>query len=281
MFEDAGVRGGLVRLDATWRTVLENRDYPRPVRDVLGELMAAAALLSATLKYSGSIIMQMQGDGAIPLLVVECTSELTLRGLAHWKDEPREGPLSELVGPGRLAITLDPRQGRRTYQGVVDLSGDSVAAALEHYMRRSEQLDTRLWLAADQERAVGMLLQQLPDRPCPDGDLWNRATALGATLTRDELLAHSPRELLRRLFYEEDLRVFDTRSVSFRCSCSQERVQAMLRMLGRDEVRAILADRGAVEVRCEFCNRRYAFDVVDAEQLFAAEVVTTPGPTQH
>jgi molecular chaperone Hsp33 len=283
LFEHAAVRGGLVTLDATWRAVLENRDYPPPVRDLLGETMAAAALLSATLKYSGSMIMQMQGDGPIPLLVVECTSELVLRGLAHWKDSLREGPLSELVGPGRFAITLDPREGRRTYQGIVDLAGESVAAVLEHYMLRSEQLDTRLWLAAGEERAVGMLLQHLPGTPSSDHDLWNRAVTLGATLTRSELLllACTPRELLRRLFHEEDVRVFDTRPVCFGCSCSRERVEAMLRMLGRDEVRSIVAERGAVEVHCEFCNRRYGFDAVDAEQLFAAAVMTAPGATRH
>ncbi len=281
LFEHAAVRGGLVALDATWRAVLENREYPRPVRDLLGETMAAAALLSATLKYSGSMIMQMQGDGPVPLLVVECTSELALRGLAHWKEGLKEGSLSELVGPGRFAITLDPREGRRSYQGIVELAGESVAAALEHYMLRSEQLDTRLWLAAGQERVVGMLLQQLPGTPSTDHDLWNRAVTLGTTLTRDELLAAAPRELLRRLFHEEDVRVFDTRPVRFGCSCSRERVEAMLRMLGRDEVRSIIAERGAVEVRCEFCNRRYGFDAVDAEQLFAATVMTAPGPTRH
>ncbi|WP_333841687.1 Hsp33 family molecular chaperone HslO [Pelomicrobium sp.] len=281
LFERAGVRGGLVALDATWQAVLEDRDYPCPVRNLLGETMAAAALLSATLKYSGSMIMQMQGDGPIPLLVVECTSELALRGLAHWKETLPDGPLSELVGSGRFAITLDPREGRRTYQGIVDLAGESVAAVLEHYMRRSEQLDTRLWLAAGEKRAVGMLLQRLPGTASSDHDLWNRAITLGGTVSRNELLACVPRELLQRLFHGEDVRVFDTRPVRFGCSCSRERVQAMLRMLGRDEVRAIIAEQGTVEVRCEFCNRRYGFDAVDAEQLFAAAVTTAPSATRH
>lgn len=281
LLEHAAVRGGLVALDATWRAVLENWDYPRPVRNLLGETMAAAALLSATLKYSGSMIMQMQGEGPIPLLVVECTSELALRGLAHWRDNLREGTLCELVGPGRFVITLDPREGCHTYQGIVDLAGESVAAALEHYMLHSEQLDTRLWLAAGEKRAVGMLLQQLPGTPSSDRASWHRAVTLGATLTRDELLAYSPRQLLRRLFYEQDVRVFDTRPVCFRCSCSRERVEAMLRMLGRDEVRSIVTERGVLEVHCEFCNRRYAFDAVDAEQLFATTVITAPDATWH
>ncbi|MFZ5557809.1 MAG: Hsp33 family molecular chaperone HslO [Pseudomonadota bacterium] len=281
VFERGGIRGELVRLDESWRTAAEGRGYPREVRDLLGELMAASALLSATLKFDGSLVAQIQGDGKVPLLVVECTSELTLRGMAHWRDDVRAAPLRELVGDGRFAITLDPRDGRQSYQGIVELHGHSVAAALEHYMHRSEQLATRLWLAADEHQAAGMLLQQLPADPRADEDAWERINALGATLTRDELLGLAPAELLRRLFHEEDVRVFASRPVAFRCSCSADRVRAMLRMMGPDEVRSIVAERGEVEVHCEFCNRRYAFDAVDAEQLFAAQHVSDAGRTRH
>ncbi|HSO07530.1 MAG TPA: Hsp33 family molecular chaperone HslO [Pelomicrobium sp.] len=281
VFERGGIRGELVRLDAAWRAATEGRRYPPSVRDLLGELMAASALLAATLKFNGSLVAQIQGDGKVPLLVVECTSELGVRGMAHWRDDVEAAPLGELVGDGRFVITLDPKDGRQSYQGIVELHGESVGAALEHYMQRSEQLATRLWLAADEQQAAGMLLQQLPAGAQSDEDAWDRVIALAATLGRDELLRLPPAELLRRLFHEEDVRVFDSRPVAFRCSCSAERVRAMLRMMGPDEVRSIVAERGEVEVHCEFCNRRYALDAVDAEQLFAASTVAEAGRTRH
>jgi molecular chaperone Hsp33 len=162
LFEGAPVRGELVHLDATWRAVLERHDYPGPLRTVLGELMAAAALLSATLKFQGSLILQIQGSGAVKLIVVECTSEQTMRATAKWDGELVRGGFRELVGGGRFVITIAPNDVTQTYQGIVELSGDSVAAVLEHYMATSEQLETRLWLASDGAHAAGMLLQRVP-----------------------------------------------------------------------------------------------------------------------
>ena len=281
LFENAPVRGELVHLDATWRAVLERHAYPAPLRDVLGELMAAAALLSATLKYEGSLILQVQGNGPVRLLVVECTSDQTMRATAKW-DQSASLPTGfrELVGEGRFVITIAPTDLAQTYQGVVDLFGDRVSAVLEHYMSTSEQLETRLWLASDAERATGMLLQLVPGRG-KDDDGWNRAVILAETVKRDELLQLDAREMIRRLFHEEDIRLFEPRIVSFRCSCSRDRVINMLRMLGREEVQGILQERGTVEVGCEFCNRQYAFDPVDAEQIFVADVVTPAPSTRH
>lgn len=281
IFENAPVRGEIVHLDATWRAVVERHDYPAPLLGVLGELMAAAALLSATLKFEGSLILQIQGSGPVKLLVVECTSDQTMRATAKWDREATlPKAFGELVGDGRFVITIAPTDLAQTYQGVVDLNGDSVAAVLEHYMSTSEQLQTRLWLASDAERATGMLLQRVPDRE-QDEEGWTRAVILGETIKRDELLELDAREVVRRLFHEEDVRLFEPRIVSFRCSCSRDRVVNMLRMLGREEVHGILQERGAVEVGCEFCNRQYAFDAVDAEQIFAADVVTPAPPTRH
>jgi molecular chaperone Hsp33 len=281
IFEGAPVRGEIVHLDATWRAVLERHDYPEPLRAVLGELMAAAALLSATLKFDGALILQMQGSGTVKLIVVECTSEHTMRATAKWDGELRGATFRELVGDGRFVITIAPSDGKQTYQGVVELIGDSVSEVLEHYMAASEQLETRLWLGADSAQAAGMLLQKVPGSESADPDAWNRAVILGATVTGRELLALPAREIIRRLFHQEDVRVFDARIVSFRCSCSRERVVNMLRLLGHAEVRSIVAERGAVDVNCEFCNKRYALDAVDAEQIFAAEVVTPPAATRH
>ena len=281
MFEGVPVRGELVHLDATWRAVLDRHAYPEPLRAAMGELMAAAALLSATLKFTGSLIIQVQGTGPVKLIVVECTSEQTMRATAKWEGELPANAFRELVGNGRFVITIAPSDAKQTYQGVVDLEGASVAAMLEHYMTTSEQLETRLWLAADTQQAAGMLLQRVPGAAEVDPDAWNRAVKLGETVTAGELLKLPARQIIRRLYHAEDIRVFDARVVSFRCSCSRERVVNMLRLLGRHEVKSILEERGAVEVSCEFCNRRYAFDPVDAEQVFAAEVVTEAGNTRH
>lgn len=281
LFEGAPVRGELVHLDATWRAVLERHEYPESLRIALGELMAATALLATAIKFTGSLIMQVQGTGPVKLIVVECTSEQTLRATAKWDGELTGLSFRELVGSGRFVITIAPADAAQTYQGIVELEGDSVAAVLEHYMTKSEQLETRLWLASDEHQAAGMLLQKLPGDEGKDPDAWNRAVKLSETVTAEELLKLPARQVIRRLYHAEDIRVFEPRVVSFRCSCSRERVVNMLRLLGHDEVKSILQERGAVEVNCEFCNRHYAFDPVDAEQVFATEVVTRVGNTRH
>jgi len=281
LLESTPVRGEIVHLDATWRAVLERRSYPAPLQSLLGDMMAAAALLSAILKFEGSLIMQMQGNGPVQLLVVEATSEHTLRATAKWEGELAQGNVTALLGAGRFVISIVPNGGKQTYQGIVAIEGDSIAQVLEHYMAKSEQLETRLWLASDSQQAAGMLLQKLPATPTQDADAWNRATQLGETIRSEELLSLPAREIIRRLYHEEDVRVFESRPVAFRCSCSRERVTSMLRLLGHDEVKSIIAERKTVEVDCEFCGRHYTFDAVDAEQVFAADVITRPQPTKH
>ena len=281
LFEHLPVRGELVHLDATWQAVFERHDYPAPLRKVLGELMAAAGLLASTLKFDGSMILQLHGSGPVTLVVVECTSERTLRATAKWTGTLAGDDLPSLLGSGRFVITLSPASGTRSYQGVVSLEGRSVAACLEHYMSHSEQLKTRLWLGSDDTRSAGMLLQQTPGASEPDSDAWNRVAHLGDTLTGAELLDLAPPVLLRRLYNEDDVRLFEARPVSFRCSCSTQRVVSMLRMLGREEVRSIVAERNNVDVTCEFCNRRYTFDAVDAEQVFTGEPIANVGSTRH
>ncbi len=285
VFENAPVRGEIVRLNATWRAVLERHTYPRVVRDVLGEYLAASALLSGTIKYDGALTLQIQGSGPITLMIAECTSKRTLRGLAHWTGDVASGSLSDLTGSGQLAITIDPGPGMDRYQGIVELHGDSIAEALGGYLERSEQLDTRLWLSADGEVATGLLLQKLPEgqhaAENEDEDLWNRAVQLASTVTPEELLDLAPRQLIHRLFHEEDVRLFESEPVSFRCGCSRDRVRTMLRAMGPDEVHDILREQGSVSVTCEFCNQKYEFDAVDAEQLFAAESSPAVPPTRH
>lgn len=281
LFEHAPIRGEFVQLAATWQAVTGRHDYPPPLRRALGELMAAGALLAATLKFDGRLLLQMHGDGPVKLVVVECGAGHAMRATAKWEGEVPDGPLRALLGNGRFAISLLPDSGQQGYQGVVDLDADSIAAAFEHYMATSEQIETRLWLACDDSRAAGLLIQKLPEQKTADADAWPRIGHLAATVQPQELLTLAPQTLLRRLFHEEDLRVFEPKPVYFRCSCSPERVAGMLRMLGRDEVHSVIAERGEVEVRCEFCNRRYTFDAVDSEQIFAAASPTPADPTRH
>lgn len=280
VFDQAPISGRIVHLDATWRAVLERREYPEPVRNLLGEFMAAAALLTSTLKFEGRLVIQAQGHGPVKLLVVECSSERTLRGLAQWEGDVPDGSLVGLLGDGRLVITIEPRKGKERYQGIVELTGRSVAEALENYFTRSEQLATRLWLAANSEQATGFMLQQLPGGHVED-ESWNRATHLAATLTATELLDLPVPKLLHRLYHEDDIRLFSGAPMSFRCSCSRERVEGVLRMLGQDEVRSIITERGSVDVDCEFCGGHYGFDPVDCEQLLASSIiVSTPATRQ-
>jgi molecular chaperone Hsp33 len=282
LFENADIRGDLVHLDATWQAVLDKHDYPEPVRKLLGEMMVASVLLSATLKFKGRMTIQIQGDGPISLMVVECTSERTLRGLAHAAEDLPDGDLGTLVGPGRLAITLEPDDGPERYQSIVELTGDTLSEVLENYLDISEQLDTRLWLAVDNQRAAGLLIQKLPvAKPRSDTDAWNRISKLSSTIRDEELLNLSALEIIHRLYHEEGVRVFEAEAVCFRCTCDRERVGNMLRTLGLEEVRSIIRDEGSVRVACEFCNHKYEFDVIDTEQLFAAELPPDVPTTRH
>jgi molecular chaperone Hsp33 len=291
IFDNAAVRGELVEISNAWREIQSRHDYPKPVRALLGEMVAASALLSANLKFNGSIIMQIHGDGAVKLLVVECDADLRLRATAKLSadavvtDDATLVSLLNETGRGRFVITLDPLDkmpGQQPYQGVVPLIGDDIATVIENYMLRSEQMDTKLWLAADDQVARGMLLQKLPRNSAVEGQVeqaseeedqetWTRAVMLGQTLKQAELLTTDAATLLKRLFWEETIRVFDPLSPQFHCTCSREKVGNMLKMLGREEVDSALHDLGELGINCDFCGKHYGFDAVDCAQLFAAD----------
>jgi molecular chaperone Hsp33 len=293
IFDNAAVRGELVEISNAWREIQSRHAYPTAVRAVLGEMVAAAALLSANLKFNGSIVMQIHGDGPVKLLVVDCDADLHLRATAKLRDGAvvaDDATVEQLLnagGQGRFVITLDPKDkvpGQQPYQGVVPLVGDSVATIIENYMLRSEQMDTRLWLAADDQVARGLLLQKLPRNSAIEGQVeqaseeedaetWNRAVMLGQTLKQAELLSTDVETLLKRLFWEETIRVFDPLHPEFHCTCSREKVGNMLKMLGREEVESALHDLGELGINCDFCGKHYGFDTVDCAQLFAAETV--------
>ncbi len=280
MFEQEPIRGEIVHLDASWAEVLQRHTYPVPVRDLLGQMMAAAVLLSATLKFDGSLIIQLEGSGPIELMVVECTSGRALRGVARFKSDITEGGFKDLVGDGRMVITIDQNGNGQRYQGIVEITGDTLADALQHYLHYSEQLDTLLVLAANSHRAVGMLLQRLPG-DLHDEDAWQRAQQVGATVTIDELDTLDAEQVIYRLFHEETIRLFDSEPVIFRCSCTAQRVETMLLTLGKDEVQSILDEQGLVSIDCEFCNQHYQYDAIDIQQLFADKVQPSVPKTRH
>jgi molecular chaperone Hsp33 len=314
VFEHYPIRGHLVHLDAAWRALIEHREYPDAIRAVLGEAVAASLLLAATIKFDGVLSLQLRGDGMVHLMLAQCTSGLGVRGLAryHEADKPsgsapsgsapggsapggsapsgaREGGIGELIGAGNLTVTLETDDGAQRYQGIVPISGDRLADSLQGYFENSEQLPTRLWLHADGDGASGMLLQRLPgdsSRLSPAAgaavdDAWRRVQLIGDTLTPQELRTLADAEILHRLFNEDDVRLFEPSPVYFRCRCSRERVGAMLQGLGEAETRAILAERGEVEVRCDFCNRAYVFDAVDVGRIFNAGVASDGGTRVH
>jgi len=269
LFDDLGIRGHLVHLDATQQALLQAHDYPAPVAQLLGETAAASLLLSGMIKFDGMLTLQAQGKGPLQLVLVQANADRSLRGTARWKGEVAAGNLSSQFGGGHLAVTIDPGPGKERYQGLVGLDGERLSDALEGYFEQSEQLPTRLWLTADGQRARGLLLQPLPgDSKDPDG--WNRITLLAGTLAEQELLELPSETLLQRLFHEEQVRLFEPQPVSFHCSCNRDRISDMLRSLGQTEVDAMITEQGEIEVGCEFCNRKYRFDPVDLGGLFSS-----------
>jgi molecular chaperone Hsp33 len=309
LFDGVPVRGMLVRLHDSWREVLQRREaahggsgaFPAPVRALLGEMAAAGVLMQSNIKFNGSLILQMHGDGPVKLAVAEAQPDLSFRVTATVRGEvPHDARLEAMLnvhGKGRCAITLDPRDrlpGQQPYQGVVPLHGDQreplqeLSQVLEHYMLQSEQLDTRLVLAADDQVAAGLLIQRLPiegegnlGRQREDDigidDDFNRIAILAATLKREELLGLDADTILRRLFWEERVVRYEPQRPRFGCRCSRERVREMLRGLGRPEIESIVAERGEVEIGCEFCGRQYRFDPVDVGEMFTPAADHPPG----
>ena len=310
IFEGQPVRGMLVRLTDSWQEVLRRRvdaddTFPAPVRTLIGEMAAAGALMQANIKFNGALILQVFGDGPVKLAVAEVQPDLAFRVTAKVVGEVSEGAQLEAMlnvhGQGRCAITLDPQDklpGQQPYQGIVPLHGDrreplqQLGQVLEHYMLQSEQLDTRLVLAADDRVAAGLLIQRLPVEGAGNlgernedqigfNESFNRIAHLAATLTREELLGLDADTILRRLFWEEDLRRFEPlagpRGPRFACRCSRERVGQMLQGLGREEIDGIVAERGQVEIGCDFCGLKYHFDPVDVGELFTPPGRQMPG----
>ena len=273
LMDNTHIRGELVQLDKAWQALQATATYPAPIRKVLGEALAAISLLATTLKFKGSLILQINASAPVHMLVVQATSENTVRGLARWNEEITEdATYKDLFKDGRIIITVEPSDGGERYQSIVALSGDSLADSLKGYFEQSEQLQTRLWLASSDQKAAGLLLQRLPNSDDnlveEDNESWNRTLALSETMSAEELLDLEPETLLHRLYHEEDLRVFDQENIIFKCQCSQQKVEAMINSLGIKEARDIIEKQGSIKIDCEFCNTHYALDSLDIERLF-------------
>ena len=314
MCDGAPVRGEIVSIGSAWQAVLERRNDPPAVRRILGDFVGAATLLSASLKFEGTLIIQAQSKGPIQLLVVECKSDLSVRATVKLSVDPSEisldatlADLLDVTQSGRLVITLDPADrepGQAPYQGIVALQDhqgtvvkpvSSAAEAIALYMQNSEQLDTRIWLASSDTHVGGLLLQRLPNSgghahldPQTAAEGWSRIQTLGETITNEELLTLPPEIILRRLFLEEStengVRSFPARPIRFSCRCSRNKVADILRMLGEEEVQSILAEQGAVETICDFCAKPYRFDAIDCLQVFKTDLLsdaTRPPSSGH
>ena len=274
------MRGHWVRLARAWREAREHQNLPGPALALLGESLVATTLIAASLKFKGTLTLQLlDSRGAVSMLVAQATDARTIRGVAHVAEDAatRGASFAEQINGARMVVSVEQGENVAPWQGIVPLDGDSLSACLAHYFDVSEQLPTAVVLAANAESAAGLMLQKLPAASqqgekagAGTQDLWEEVTLMLATLGADELLAIEPQELLRRLFGERDLRLFDAEPVTFACRCSRERVAALLRGMGPDEVESILAEQGAVTVTCEFCQKPYRFDAVDAAQLFLA-----------
>jgi molecular chaperone Hsp33 len=270
LFENLDIRGRLVCLTGSWRRMLDGRGYPEDIATLLGHTTALNVLLGANQKGAGRVTMQVQGSGPVRLLVSDCTADLKIRGMASY--EPKKEPAfseRQLLGDGRLAVTLEDVKSGSVYQSLVPLEGETLQQIFEHYLSQSEQLEAFLRLYADGGALCGLLLEKLPKADERDPDGWNRVKHLASTLTLDETRDAQPYDLLTRVFPEELMRVFRLYSVEYHCPYDEQKVKDMLRGLGRAEVEAILAEQGEVVIRNEMCNHEYRFDARAIAELFA------------
>ncbi len=285
-FDKHLVRGVLIHLKASYQKACESTSYSEQAKRFMGEALCAAGLLSSTIKFKGRLTLQVQGDGALSLLLAQVNEKLQLRGLALEKGELSK-KLSDAIGKGRLLINIDPQGAKQRYQAVTEISGTSLATTIDHYFNQSEQLPTRLWLFADDNEAAGFLLQQLPSQgqlehdEAEEHDYWEHLVTLAETLTKDELLGLSSVDVLHRLFHQETVRVYESEPVCFRCNCSTEKMEEALRKFDRNEIEDLFKKSAFVKVNCDFCNRSYQFDPVDVARIYSDGTQVPPNETKQ
>lgn len=280
LFEDLGIRGVWVNITASWQTAKNHQQGPENAQLLLGQGLAAVALLSSTIKFNGSMILQIQGEGDFKALVAQSTHDRNIRGLIRSDIHVQDGTLSEMFGNnGRLVLTIEPEDAN-PYQGIVALDGDNLGDAIENYFEKSEQLNTRVWLYANDQSAMGLLIQELPSKDL-DSKEWERVQLLANTLTEKEALTWGSEELLYKLFSEDVVRLYEPESVQFKCSCGRPRIERTLRALGEEELNSILAEQGKIEVNCEFCGAHYKFDPIDIANALNEDHVSSSPDTLH
>jgi molecular chaperone Hsp33 len=277
LFEGTDIRGEINTLDSSYQKIVTRQRYPKPVAHLLGEFLAAASLLSATLKFPGIVTIQARGDGPLSTLMVECAQVSNLRGIIRGDLERAEGlsSLTELMGSATLAITIEPIGGKR-YQGIVPMEAHNLSACLEYYFQQSEQMPTKISLCANDQFAGGLLIQQMPnssDRAKGETD-WEHMSALLSTLKTEEQLTLSHNDQLYLLFHQEAIRLFEPSDINFFCNCSKQRTSDTLVSLGAEEIRGIIGERGVVAITCQFCDEEYRFDSDDVEDLFEQNKTT-------
>ncbi|KGY10828.1 molecular chaperone Hsp33 [Vibrio tubiashii] len=271
LFEDLSVRGELVQLDDAYQRIISSKEYPAPLQKLLGELLVSTTLLTATLKFEGSITMQLQGDGPVSLAVINGDHDQKIRGVARWDgDIADDASIHDMMGKGHLVITIDPKKGER-YQGIVGLDGDNLSEILESYFANSEQLKTRIWLRTgeyeDKQRAAGMLIQVMPDGTGTPED-FEHLEQLTDTVKNEELFSLEANDLLYRLYNQEKVRLFDPQKVEFFCGCSRERSGAAIVTIDRAEINDILSEVGSISLHCDYCGTNYSFDEAQVSELF-------------
>ncbi|KJY82576.1 Hsp33 family molecular chaperone HslO [Vibrio neptunius] len=271
LFEDLSVRGELVQLDEAYQRIISSKEYPAPVQGLLGELLVATTLLTATLKFEGSITLQLQGDGPVSLAVINGDHDQKVRGVARWEgDIAEDASIHDMMGKGHLVITIDPKKGER-YQGIVGLDGDNLSEVLESYFANSEQLKTRIWLRLGEhegkQHAAGMLIQVMPDGTGTPDD-FEHLEQLTDTVKNEELFTLQANELLYRLYNQEKVRLFEPQPVAFHCGCSRERSGAAIMTVDRAEIKDILAEVGSISLHCDYCGTDYTFDEAQIAELF-------------
>ena len=285
--ENLHVRGEWVSLKSTWKEIQKTADYPEPLRHVLGEALAAISLLAESLKFDGSLILQIRGTQPVTMLVVQASSKGTVRAIAHWNGElPKNATFHELFGAGTMVISVEnnPKPGQNKgerYQSLVSLDGETLADCLKEYFAQSEQLETQLWLAVDNESVAGLMLQSVPNNTANKANVdldqknnWDHATILADSLSKEELLTLDVKTLLHRLYHEEDLRLYDAKPLRFKCSCSQTKIDQVIYALGETDANVLIKEQGTIGVDCEFCNKHYALDKIDVARLFSNGVTT-------
>jgi len=279
IFEQLGIRGEWVCLQRSWEKTKQHQSLSDPVQELLGQAVTASVLLSAIIKYKGSLILQAQGNGELKTLVAQATHDRKIRGLVKCDKQVPKGNLLEMMGEGRLVITIEPEKGE-PYQGIVSLEGETLADAISTYFLQSEQLKTQVWLFANKTHTAGLLIQEMPGQEEYE-EGWERISALANTVTKDEMLQLNSEKLLYRLFNEEKVRLFEPETIEFSCACSRNKIEKTLIALGERELEDILQERGAIDVDCEFCREHYHFDKIDIETLVTGQTMGNISGLQH